>query len=118
MSPAPGTLQQHRQVLAAAHEALSVFSQALFQAGGTDLGELLREVDALASVAGGVRAEIVLEARRRGEISQAARNTREWVIEHAPSRRQGGAGQLAGLIDKVHARTAGRAGLSHDVIIP
>ncbi|MFN2319237.1 MAG: DUF222 domain-containing protein [Dermatophilaceae bacterium] len=117
MSPAPGTLQQHRQVLAAAHEALSVFSQALFQAGGTDLGELLREVDALASVAGGVRAEIVLEAKRRGEISQAGKNTHEWVIEHAPSQRQGGAGQLAGLIDKVHARTAGRAGLSHDVII-
>ncbi len=117
MSAAPGTLEQHRQVLAAAREALTVLSEALFQAGGDQLGPLLREVDDLASVAGGVRCEIVLEAKRRGEILQAGKNTREWVIEYAPSHRQAGAGQLANLIDKVYSRTALQAGLNQDVIL-
>ena len=91
MSTAPGTLEPHRQVLAAAREVLTELGGALFQAGGDQLGPLLAEVDALAAAAGGVRCELVLEAKRRGEIRQAGATTREWVTEYAPSLRQGGA---------------------------
>jgi hypothetical protein len=115
MSTAPSTLDQHRVVLAAARETLAAMGSALYQADGADLGQLLGEVDALAAVAGGVRCEIVLEAKRRGEILEDGKTSREWVIEYAPSLRQAGAGQLANLVDKVAARTSLSAGQTDDV---
>jgi hypothetical protein len=97
----PRSLEEHRGVLAAARDALGVLSTVLYQAGSHELGELLGEVDALAAAAGGVRCEVVLEAKQRGVIAEAGRNTREWVWEYAPSQRQAGCGQLATLVDKV-----------------
>ena len=117
MISTPGSLERHRQVLATARDALSEFGQVLYQAGGDDLGPLLREVDALIAAAGGVRCELVLEAKQRGEIRQAGQITREWIIEYAPTLRQGGAGQLATLIDKVASRTPLTAGLNAGLIL-
>ena len=114
MAAAPGTLEQHRQVLAEARQVLAGLGEALYQGTGEELGALLAEVDDLAAAAGGVRCEIVLEAKRRGAILDAGKNTREWVIEYAPSLRQGGAGQLAKLIDTVCIRTSLTAGRGTD----
>jgi hypothetical protein len=108
---APHTLEQHRELLGAAREALAALSGVLFQAPGSELGPLLTEVDALAAAAAGARCEIVLEATRRGEISESGRSTREWVFEYAPSQRQGGCSQLASLVTKVATRTGFGAGL-------
>jgi len=104
----PRSLVEHREVLAAAREALGVLSEVLYQAGSGELGDLLGEVDALAATAGGVRCQVVLEAKRRGVIVEAGRSTREWVVEYAPSQRQAGAGQLAALVDKVFSRMCSR----------
>ena len=98
------SLEEHRQVLAAARESLAQMGDLLHQCGGADLGPLLSEVDALAAEAGGVRCEIVFEASLRGEIHEAGRSTREWVYEYAPSQRQGGHAQLAKLVDVASAR--------------
>jgi hypothetical protein len=110
----PRSLDEHRAVIAAARDALGVLSEVLYQAGSGELGELLGEVDAVASAAGGLRCEIVLEAKRRGVIAEAGRTTREWVLEYAPSQRQAGAGQLASLVDKV-ARSMCSRGLDDQV---
>jgi hypothetical protein len=112
----PATLDQHLEVLVAARESLAALGSALYQAGGDRLGELLRQVDALAAAAGGVRCEIVLDARRRGEIAEAGQTTREWVFEYAPSQRQAGHAQLAGLVDTVVSRTSlGVGQADHDI---
>ncbi|MGA8045498.1 MAG: DUF222 domain-containing protein [Dermatophilaceae bacterium] len=110
----PRSLEEHRAVLSAARDALGVLSDVLYQAGSGELGALLGEVDALAAAAGGVRCEVVLEAKQRGVAAEAGRTTREWVYEYAPSLRQAGCGQLATLVDKVAASRCSR-GLDGEV---
>ncbi|KAB7743319.1 DUF222 domain-containing protein [Nostocoides sp. F2B08] len=110
----PRSLEEHREVLAVARDALGVLNEVLYQAGSGELGELLGEVDALAAAAGGVRLEVVLEAKQRGVIVEAGRTTREWVWEYAPSQRQAGCGQLATLVDKVASSMCAR-GLDGEV---
>jgi hypothetical protein len=110
MTSTPATLGEQREILAAALGVLAGIGQVLHQAGGDALGELLGEVDALAAAAGGARCEVVLEAKRRGEILDSGKNTREWVVEYAPSLRQAGAAQLARLVDTVSSRSSICAG--------
>ena len=110
-----GTLLEQREILAAAREVLAGLGSVVFQAGGEELGSLLEEVDALSTAAGGARCEVVLEATRRGEVSESGKNTREGVIAHAPSLRQGGAGQLAKIVDAVAARTSLVAGQDEEL---
>lgn len=111
---APGTLGQHRDVLATAQAVLEIAGTALYQADNHDLGALLHQIDTLAATAAGLRCEVVLESRRRGLIADAGMTTREWVVEYAPSLRQAGAAQLATLVDRVCARTGLAAGDRHD----
>jgi hypothetical protein len=112
------SLEEHRQVLAAARDSLTQVAALLHQCAGTELGPLLSEVDALAAQAGGVRCEIVFEASLRGEIREVGRSTREWVYEYAPSQRQGGHVQLAKLVDIASARAfRGLGGCRSDAFV-
>lgn len=107
-------LDRHRQVLAAARDVLAVLGEALHSAYNSELAELATEVDALAAAAGGARGEVVLEAVRRGVVIDSGFTTRRWVIEYCPSLRQGGAGQVAKIVDTVASRTAVTAGADYD----
>ncbi|MBM6399196.1 HNH endonuclease signature motif containing protein [Phycicoccus sonneratiae] len=62
-------------------------------ASGAELGELLAELDAVASSASAARVSVAVEAVRRGEV--AGSGVHGWVREHAPSLRQGGAGPVS-----------------------
>ena len=67
------------------------------------------EADALAALGGAVRAQVAVEAVRRGVVAGSGMNAHAWVRERAPSLRQGGAGQVARLATEVAnvARSAG-----------
>lgn len=91
------TLEQRRQRVTAAREALAGLGSVLWQApSGGGLGELLTEVDALGSSCDAARVAVVGEALERGETSDGALALTpvQWVRSHAPSTRSGGAGQL------------------------
>ncbi len=70
---------------------------------------MMGEVDAVVAQGGAARAVVVVEAVRRGVVAGAGLNAHAWVREHAPSLRQGGAGQVAKLAVEVAsvARSAG-----------
>ena len=89
-----------RVAIAAATSAVTDVLGLLWQVQGAELGTMLGELDALASVAGGARVAVVAEAEARGEISGSqAGSTAGWVAEHAPSLAAGsGAGQVARLV--------------------
>ena len=94
------TLEQRRERIAAAREALTGLDAALWQApGGGGLGELLGEVDALGASCESARVDVVGEAIARGETGEGARalTVTQWVRHHAPSTRAGGAGQVVAL---------------------
>jgi hypothetical protein len=88
-----------------ATETLRLLAEAagsLWQASGTQLGELLELADRLAALAGGLRVAVTAEAAGRGEVaaSQCA-NVAGWVAAHAPSLAHGsGAGQVARLVEQ------------------
>lgn len=113
MDPTTG-IDAHRQALSAAAAALTSLGTTLHSIDNPDLGELLSQVDALIASGTGVRAEVVLETVRRGIPGEAGMNTREWILEYAPSLRHGGAGQLARIVTEVVSRTAVTAGCDYD----
>ncbi|WP_161988668.1 HNH endonuclease signature motif containing protein [Pedococcus bigeumensis] len=96
------TVEQRREQIAAAREALAGFDGSLWQVpgggggGGGGLAGLLGEVDALGAMCEAAKVSIVAEAMERGETSEgaAAMTLTQWVRHHAPSTRAGGAGQL------------------------
>ena len=91
------TVEQRRERIAAAGEALTGIGAALWQVpSGGGLAGLLGEVDALGAACESAKVEIVAEAMERGETSggAAAMTVTQWVRHHAPSTRAGGAGQL------------------------
>jgi hypothetical protein len=97
------TLEQHRDRLAAAREALSGFESAVWQApsgGGPEgLAALMGEVDALGAACDLARVTVTAEAIDRGETGggPAALTITQWVLHHAPSTRAGGAKQVVEL---------------------
>ncbi len=95
--------------MAAARVALAGLGEVLGQASDAELGELLGEVDAVTALGGAVRAQVAVEAVRRGVVAESGMNAHAWVRDHAPSLRQGGAGQVAKLAMEVAnvARSAG-----------
>ena len=90
------TLEQRRERIAAAREALRGLDATLWQApsggGPAGLAGLLGEVDALGSACDAARVAVVGEALERGETSggSAAMTATQWVRHHAPSTRAGG----------------------------
>lgn len=97
-----------------ARAALEACAAVLHQASGADLGPMLAEVDALAAAAAGVRAELALEAVRRGEHTERGWTPREWVFEHCPSLRQGGFAQLAKIVWETAGSTTIPAGVDYN----
>ena len=117
------TLALHRERLAAALESVRALEGVLWQApsavvpaglrehragGSADvppeqpaagLAALLGEVDALGGACDAARVAITAEAIARGEASggAAAMTVTQWVREHAPTTRAGGAGHVAAL---------------------
>jgi len=94
------TVEQQRECIAAAHAALVGIETVLWQApSGGGLATLLSEVDALGAACEAAKVAIVGEAMERGEASggAAAMTVTQWVREHAPSTRAGGAGQIVTL---------------------
>ena len=67
----------------------------------SELAELMGEADAVAARAAAVRAQVAVEAVRRGVVAASDLNAHAWVREFAPSLRQGGAGQVARLAVEV-----------------
>ena len=94
------SLEQRRDRLAAAREAMQGIDAELWAVScGGGLGELLSEVDALGSSCEAARVAIVGEAMGRGDTGDGPRalTITQWVRQHAPSTRSGGAGQIVTL---------------------
>ncbi len=102
-------LAERRSAMVAAADALVGFGGALHEASDGQLAAVMGEADVLAARAAAVRAQVAVEAVRRGVVADAGLNAHGWVRECAPSLRQGGAGQVAKLAVEVAnvARAAG-----------
>ncbi len=91
------TMEQRRELVGVARDALAGLDSCLWQVpGGDGLGDLLGEVDALGARVEAAKVAIVNEAMERGETSHGsgAMSVTQWVRHHAPSTRAGGAGQV------------------------
>lgn len=94
-------LAERRSRFEAAQEALIGLRAVLHQASGPELAELMTLADGMAAQAAAARVEITVEAVTRGEVADSGCNTHAWVRDHAPSLRQGGAGDVAKIADAV-----------------
>jgi hypothetical protein len=101
MDGQPMSLGERRSRMAAAVEALEGLDEVLFQASGDELAGLMSLADRLSAKAGASRVSITKEAVERGEVAAAGTNAHSWVRDHAPSLRQGGAGQVASIATAV-----------------
>ncbi|HET9021504.1 MAG TPA: HNH endonuclease [Ornithinibacter sp.] len=106
MDPQPMTLEERRSRLEAAREVLDGLDSVLYQASGPELTELMLLADSLAAKSGAARVSVTVEAVNRGEVAAAGTTTHAWVRDHAPSLRQGGAGDVARLALAVASGTS------------
>ena len=111
-------LGERRSALEAAGVALEGFGEWVHEASGAELAELMALADAVAARAAAARVVVAVEAVRRGEVATSGMNVHAWVREHAPSLRQGGAGQVARLAVEVTGGASSAAGLSPDAGVP
>jgi hypothetical protein len=95
------TLSERRALLAGALRAVDGLGDRLWEAGGAELGELLSQLDELVGGGEAARVTVVAEALQRGEPGSGERalSCVDWVREHAPSLRGGGAAQLVRLAE-------------------
>ena len=97
-----------RRVLNAARDGLADIGDVLSSLSATDLAELMTAADEVKSQAAAAQVRVTAEAAHRGEFASARRgvgSAHAWVREHAPSLRQGGAGQVAQLAHDAAAST-------------
>ncbi len=98
------TLAERREALAAARHALAGIGSALWQASGSDLGPVFREIDETARLLEAARVAVLGEAMDRGETTSELGAARTgWVLEWAPSLAAGGAGQLHRVAEEVRS---------------
>jgi hypothetical protein len=95
------SLEEQRSCIESAVGDLLGLTEELHGASGPELAELACTLDAMSAAIGAARAEVVAEAVRRGEVAPG--ETHEWVREHCPSLRQGGAGHVAKVAVEVAA---------------
>ncbi|NLJ54356.1 MAG: DUF222 domain-containing protein [Intrasporangiaceae bacterium] len=107
-------IDQHREAIAAATEALANLGAALSGAYGSELSELLTEIDALTSAADGARAETLLETTQRGVEGEEGMTLYAWIGKYSPSLLMGGRGQLAKMVHETNQRTRITPGLDYD----
>ena len=99
-----------RGVLTAARDRLSGLGEVLSSLSAGELAELMTLADEVKSQAAAAQVRVTAEAAHRGEFASARRgagSVHAWVREHAPSLRQGGAGQVAQLAQDAAASTPG-----------
>lgn len=84
---------ERRSAVTAARSALAGLDEVLGAASGAELGELMGLLDVVVALGSAARVSVTAEAVRRGEVTGS--EVHGWVREHAPSLRQGGAGQVA-----------------------
>ncbi|MEO7269093.1 MAG: DUF222 domain-containing protein [Knoellia sp.] len=105
----PGSV---RDALGGARSAVAGVREILHRVSGAELAEFMSLVDDIKVQASAAQVVIATEAAHRGEFTSARRgegSAHEWVREHAPSLRQGGAGQLASFAaDVAHATPDGQ----------
>lgn len=97
--PTRWSLREVRAQVAAATQAVAALRELLWQAGGSELPDLLTEVDTLSAAAAGARVAVVTEAHTRGEISGSqAGSATQWIRAHAPTLAAHEAGHLAAVV--------------------
>lgn len=99
-----------RGVLNAARDGLAGIGDVLSSLSATDLAELMTAAGEVKAHAAAAQVRVTAEAAHRGEFASARRgvgSVHSWVREHAPSLRQGGAGQVAQLAQEAAASTPG-----------
>ncbi|MEO6021282.1 MAG: HNH endonuclease, partial [Knoellia sp.] len=104
--PTPGS--PLRGALHAARDGLANIGDLLTSLSAQDLAELMTAADEVKAQAAAAQVRVTAEAAHRGEFASARRgvgSVHGWVREHAPSLRQGGAGQVAQLAQEVAAST-------------
>ncbi len=89
------SLEERRSALEAARRALDGFESVLYEAPNAELAGLMALADAVAAKAGAARVAVTVEAVTRGEVAASGADAHGWVREHAPTLRQGGAGDVA-----------------------
>lgn len=97
----PGSV---RDALGLARSAVAGVRGVLHRLDGAELAEFMVLVDEVKTQASAAQVVIAVEAAHRGEFTSARRgegSAHAWVREHAPSLRQGGAGQLASFAAEV-----------------
>ncbi|HET9021209.1 MAG TPA: DUF222 domain-containing protein [Ornithinibacter sp.] len=107
-------LAKRRSHIRAARDALRGLGEALHEASGPELRELMTLADEVSAAGGAARAVITVEAISRGEVTESGMSAHAWVREHAPSLRQGGAGHVARIA--VEASGGARPPLSGDAV--
>ncbi|KGN36333.1 HNH endonuclease signature motif containing protein [Knoellia subterranea] len=108
MSESAAPLAHLREVLTAAHDGLAGVGSALSSLSSGDLAELMTLVDGVRAQTEAAQVRVVAEGAHRGDFTAAMRGegtAHGWVRMHAPSLRQGGAGQLAQFAQLVAAAT-------------
>lgn len=101
---------QLRGVLVAARDGLADMGDLLCSLSATDLAAMMTLADEVKSRAAAAQVRVTAEAAHRGEFASARRgagSVHDWVREHAPSLRQGGAGQLATFAQDAATSTPG-----------
>ncbi|HYN29750.1 MAG TPA: DUF222 domain-containing protein [Dermatophilaceae bacterium] len=98
--PARLGVAERRARLTAAVEALEGLAAVLPLAGGSELPELMGQLDRLAVLAGAGRVAVTAEAAGRGEVSASqSAGVHGWVRDHAPSLRQGGSAAVVRCVE-------------------
>lgn len=91
------TLAERREALAAARHALAGIGSALWQASGSDLGPVFREIDETARLLEAARVAVLGEAMDRGETTSELGAARTgWVLEWARASLRVGRGSCTG----------------------
>ncbi|HMM96281.1 DUF222 domain-containing protein [Phycicoccus sp.] len=109
-------LAERRSVMERASDALSGVADVLHQASGAQLAELMTLVDVLAARAAAARVSVTAEALVRGEVAESGANAHAWVLDHAPSLRQGGASHVA--VMATHLADGRRSGVDPVTLDP
>ena len=95
------SLEERRSRFEAARVALAGIGSVLHQASGPELAEYMTLVDEVTAQGAAARVAITVEAVSRGEVAESGNNVHAWVRDHAPSLRQGGAGDVARVAEAV-----------------
>lgn len=104
-----GDFGERRSHLLDAARLLGDVTDDLARASGAELAELMTLLDTVAARAAAARVSVAAEAVARGEVAASGESAFSWVRAHAPSLRQGGAGDVAALAQAVAPR-AGQLG--------